>query len=166
MSDYSNVKLIDQIRHDALMLLKSRNNTISYGEAFELAKTNLIGRQKVTDVVIGPFSLEINLGNKNTLTGVSEEVLEDNIDNFYVREAKKVLKNKINIANFDDAQLKALLVADSMGVDITKFASEEFSAEQINFFAVLLSSGEQIDEYLNNPGFDPNIEFTKLATKA
>ena len=47
MATIENVTLIDDIRKDALLLMQSRG--ISYDEAFDLARQNLIGKSNVTE---------------------------------------------------------------------------------------------------------------------
>ncbi len=166
MKTIENVELIDNIRNDALILMASRPN-LSYPEAYSLARQNLIGDEKVTDITFKPFTVDINLNDKQQEEtfneSADEEIIEDTTISYYKQYAKDNLKGIINIDDYQDEQIKAYVIAHKMGVDISKFASELYDASQINFLAVMLASGKNIEAYLNNYNFDPKEELLKMA---
>ena len=168
MPSLGNVKLIDDIRKDALILMQARPG-LDYLEAFKLASENLIGETKVTDFEAKPFTYtsELEGYEKHDVVEAKEgektEVMFDSNENYYKDLATKELSSVLNIDDYNNDQLKAYVIAHRMGVDISKFASELYSPEQINFLAVMLASGADISDYLNNYHFNPVEEFTKIA---
>lgn len=174
MTSIQNVELIDDIRKDALLLMKSRPE-ISYLEAFSLAKENLIGGSKITEFTFQPFNVDIQVENNNVIAESNNETPSGSQNNnfqdedlekeFYMQEASSI-SSLIDLDKFNSEQIKAYLIAHRMGVDITKFADANYSKEQIDFLAVLLASDLPIDKYLNNYEFDPKEEFTLVANSA
>ncbi len=160
MTSIQNVELVDDIRKDALLLMKSRPE-LSYLEAFMLAKENLIGSSKITEYEFSPFMVDIQVDNasKNRATNEEVEQREDTEKEFYKAEASAI-SGLIDLDKYTTEQIKSYLIAYRMGVDITKFASVNYSKEQIDFIAVLLASNLPIDKYINNYTFDPKEEFT------
>lgn len=161
MANIQNVELVDDIRKDALLLMKSRPE-LSYLEAFMLAKDNLIGKSKITEFEFQPFTVDVQVetNNKNVENKVQEEV--DPEKEFYKVEASAI-SNLIDLDKYTTEQIKSYLIAHRMGVDITKFANTNYSKEQIDFLAVLVASNLPIEKYLNNFEFDPKEEFTLVA---
>ncbi len=162
MATVQNIELIDDVRKDALILMKSRPN-ISYLEAYALARENLIGEKKITEFNFKPFTVSVELDGKvseNTVT--NEEIVEDSSATYYHEYAKKEFGNILKISDYTTDQLKAYVIAHKMGVDISKFASELYNPDQINFLAVMLASGKNIDKYLNDYNFVPKDEFLKI----
>ena len=166
MTSLGNVKLIDDIRKDALILMKSRPD-LDYLEAFKLASENLIGDTKVTEFEAKPFTYTSDLEGYDNVeqpeVAEKEEVMFESNDNYYKDVATKELSHILNIDDYNNDQLKAYVIAHRMGVDISKFASELYSPEQVNFLAVMISSGADISDYLNNYNFNPVEEFSKIA---
>ncbi len=155
MASIQNVELIDDVRKDALLLMKSRPN-IDYGEAFELARQNLIGEGKITEFTSKPFTVDIELDNDKS------DLFTDG-SHYYVQYAKDNFADILNPDEFTIDQLKAYVVAHRMGVDLKLLVDKNYNAEQINYLAVLLASGKSIDKYRNNYTFDPKEEFVKIA---
>lgn len=164
MATIQNVELIDDVRKDALILMKSRPE-ISYLEAFALARQNLIGEKNITDFSFKPFTVSLELDGKETETTSLDDsiILEDASASYYQKYANQELSSIIKVDDYNIDQLKAYVIAHKMGVDISKFASELYNASQINFLAVMLASGKSIDKYLTNYNFDPKVEFVNLA---
>ena len=59
MSDIKNIELIDDIRKDALLLMK-QDDKLDYIEASKRAREELIGKQNVTSAEMPPFSVNID----------------------------------------------------------------------------------------------------------
>lgn len=174
MASIQNIELVDDIRKDALLLMKSRPE-LSYLEAFMLAKDNLIGQAKITEFEFQPFNVDIQIDSKNneidsnhvstnqeTSSQTANPVVDDVEKEFYKNEAS-VISGLIDLDKYNTEQIKSYLIAHRMGVDITKIADVNYSKVQIDFLAVLLASGLPIDKYINNYEFDPKEEFTLVA---
>lgn len=168
MAEIETIELIDDIRKDALILMSSRPN-LSYLDAYNLARENLIGKEKVTDFKFQPFTVKINTDEKKQKETFAleddEEAITDASSSYYEEYAEKELSGIINIKDYTLDQIKAYVVAHKMGVDISLYASELYNVEQINFLAVMLASGKSIDQYLNDYNFVPKDEFAKMANE-
>lgn len=125
--------------------------------------------KKITEFSQPPLSVVMNIdGKKQTSESESninknDTIFENDSDSYYRAEAEKELKGKLNIADYTTDQLKAYVVAHKMGVDVSKFASELYSVEQINFLAMLVTMGKDISKYIDNYNFDAGAEFVKMA---
>ncbi len=160
MSNIKTMELIDEIRHDALILMNSRPD-LSYTEAYDLARQNLIGDSSITDFQFKPLSISLEItDNKKNIEGDSSF---ESSNLTYVDESIKEISGIIDIANYDQAQLKQYVIAHKMGVDISKFASELYSPEQVRFLSIMLASGRNVDKYLNDYNFDPAMAFVEIA---
>lgn len=160
MSNIKTMELIDGIRHDALILMNSRPD-LSYTEAYDLARQNLIGDNSITDFQFKPLSISLEIAdNKKTIEGDSSF---ESSNLTYMDESIKEISGIIDIANYDQAQLKQYVIAHKMGVDISKFASELYSPEQVKFLSIMLASGRNVDKYLNDYNFDPAMAFVEIA---
>ncbi len=160
MSNIKTMKLIDEIRHDALILMNSRPD-LSYTEAYDLARQNLIGDSSITDFQFKPLSISLEItDNKKNIEGDSSF---ESSNLTYMDESIKEISGIIDIANYDQAQLKQYVIAHKMGVDISKFASELYSPEQVKFLSIMLASGRNVDKYLNDYNFDPAMAFVEIA---
>ena len=166
MATLGNVKLVDDIRKDALLLMKSRPD-LDYLEAFKLASENLVGDATVTEFEAKPFTYTVDLDGyddvENKDLDEDENVIFESNDNYYRDVAINELSSVLNIDDYTNDQLKAYVVAHKMGVDVSTFASELYSPEQVNFLAVMSASGADISKYLNNYNFNPVEEFATIA---
>lgn len=181
MSTIKNIELIDDVRNDALLLMK-KNPDMSYEEAFDKAKKNLIGDEQINEFEFQPFEVDIDvdlLNSEETTTSNDEqsddidltdeekddlEVLQklEMLDEDFYGNIKNQLSDRINVDEFNDEQLEQLYIASRMGVDITKIANNKFSSIQIKFLAVMLASGKNVDSYLLDYNFDPTEAFTEI----
>lgn len=148
MNNIRIIKLYDDIRNDALILMKE-NPSLKYQDAFKQAKESLIGNINIKDFEFKPFTIELDSSlNKNS----SEELIDEED---YFTYLKKQLKDYINVDEFTEEQLKAYNIAVQMNVDITKFADKNFSPKQIEALCLLSASGRNIDKYIHNYDFEP-----------
>lgn len=154
MATIKNVELLDNIRTDALILMK-QNPSISYSDAYNKAKEALINNQKITEYEYKPFTVDI-----------SDELLDKKVKNVseeeYYSDIKNLLKDKVNISDFSNEQLKQLAIATKMEIDIQKIADKNYSPEQMRVLAALLSSGVNVDKYLGDYSFKPSDIFLEL----
>lgn len=160
MSNIKTMELIDGIRHDALILMNSRPG-LSYTEAYDLARQNLIGDNNITDFQFKPLSISLEI--TDTKKNIDGDSTFESSNLTYMDESIKEISRIIDVANYDQAQLKQYVVAHKMGVDISKFASELYSPEQIKFLSIMLASGRNVDKYLDDYNFDPAIAFVEIA---
>lgn len=160
MANTKTMELIDGIRHDALILMSSRPS-LSYAEAYDLARQNLIGDNKITEFQFKPLSIsfEMNDAKKN----IDGDKTFDSLNSTYLDESIKEISGMIDVANYNQAQLKQYVVAHKMGVDISKFASELYSPEQVKFLSIMLASGRNVDKYIDDYNFDPATAFSEIA---
>jgi len=150
MNNYELANVIDDIRHDALKLMTSRN--IDYDVAFELCRENLIKDNKITEFVPQKFDVEItdikpSKINKDSSNKSLEEIIYNS------------LKNDIDINNYTSAQLEEYYIAQKMGVDIKIFARKEWNPMQIKFLSIMIASELDITEYINDINFDAEKAF-------
>jgi len=143
MATYKNLELRDNIRNDALLLMKDKN--ISYEEAYEEAKQKLIGNQNINEFEFKPLT-----------TVNSLEATED--DNSYLRELKNKLNDVINVELFNEEQLEEYAISKEMGVDISKFADPGYNPDQIKYLSMQILIGKSIEKYHGNYEFDPEKE--------
>lgn len=184
MSTIKNVELIDDVRNDALLLMKE-NADMSYEEAFEKAKVSLIGKENIKEFEFHPFEVEIDEDLLNLATKVDESIVLDNQsdkieitdeqkedlevleklemleDDFYV-SIKNQMKDIIKVDEFNNEQLEQLYIGLRMGVDVTRIANNKFSSTQLKFLSVMLASGKNIDNYLMDYNFDPTQAFSEI----
>lgn len=158
MSTIKTMELIDDIRNDALILMKNDSN-LSYLEAFEQARKNLIGDEQILRFEFKPFEVKID---DSLLSNNVEENLDEND---YYSNIKKELKKFIDIKEYTDEQLEQYYIGIQMNVDIVKFANKNFSPKQIKFLCVMLASGKNVDRYLNDYGFDPNNAISEIISR-
>lgn len=165
MTNYKNLELRDGILRDARIIMNNNPN-ISYEEAFNMAKKELIGDYDILSLDVKNFDINID---DNLLKNNTDNVLKDdneNIPNNTLSEVDKELYNpimdKIDITKYDKAQLKQYLIGDNMGVDITLFANPNFSPKQIKFLCVMMTAGKDVDQLFTNYDFDPNEVFANI----
>lgn len=150
MSIYDKVQLIDDIRKDALILMQSRD--IPYEEAYEICRENLVNSTKVTEFEAQPLSVEIgDIIPSKINQESSSKTLEEIIYN--------TLKDTINMEEYTSEQLEEYYIAFKMGVDINKFIRKEWNPAQIRFLSIMLASGLDIKDYVNDINFDAEKAF-------
>lgn len=194
MSTIKNIELIDNIRTDALILMKNNPN-MSYEEAYEKAKQNLIGDEKINSFEFKPFEVEVDeslISNQQPVeesketkienTEVKEEINNDNIseeekkdleilkeleslDVDYYENIRKQLSDIIDVTKFDNDQIEQLYIGQKMGVDITKIFNNKLTSQQIKFLCVMLATGRDITNYVINPDFDVEEAFAEIANQ-
>lgn len=155
MATYKNLELRDNIRNDALLLMKEKN--ISYEDAYEEAKQKLIGNQNINDFEFKPLTTVNSLENTLDKTIVAEDNKVEEV-NEYLEDLKSRLKNLINVELFSEEQLEEFVISKEMGVDITKFADPGYNPEQIKYLSMQLLLGKEIDQYKGNYTFIPERE--------
>ena len=143
MATYKNLELRDNIRNDALLLMKDKN--ISYEEAYEEAKQKLIGDQNINEFEFKPLTT-VNL----------LDATED--DNSYLEKLKDKLKDVIKVDLFNEEQLEEYVISKEMGVDISKFADPGYNPNQIKYLSMQILIGKSIEKYQGNYEFDPEKE--------
>ncbi len=160
MANTKTIELIDGIRHDALILMRSRPE-LTYPEAYDMARQNLIGDNVITEFQFKPLSISLELPDAKKELNVTDTSIMLGAN--YMDESLKEIENIIDVASYSQAQLKQYVIAHKMGVDISIFANELFSPEQVKFLSIMLASGRNIDKYLNDYNFDPATAFVDMA---
>ena len=151
MATYKNLELRDNILNDALKLMEENSN-LSYEDAYEQAKQNLIGNQEINSFVFKPLTTSINMSSKK-----EEQVKEEN-DDPYIKDIKNRLKDDIDVEKFTEEQLEEYIISKEMGLNITKFADPGYNPEQIKYLSMQVLVGKPIDKYVGNYTFDPERE--------
>ena len=172
MANKHNIELVDDIRSVALNLMKEKPE-LSYADAYEMARKNLIGETKVTDYVAPPLKVvyknengeEVVLYEEMPSIAEMEPIKEHRSDgysaevtNYYEQYVKDNLPT-IDPYQYTIDQLKSLVVAHKMEVDINLLADPNYSPKQIDFLAIMAASGRDIKKYKGNYTFDPTVEF-------
>ena len=151
MRDYKKIELIDDIRNDAVIKM-IENPSLSYIDAYEEAKKELIGDNKITDVEL-----------KNYEINIDSNLINDNNEKNYYDQLKNILKDDINTNEFNDEQLRELSIGKKMGVDISKIADKNYNVAQLKCLIVMLSMGKNIDSFKGNYSFEPMEVFKNIA---
>jgi len=131
------IKKIDEIRVLALEYL-SMNKASTYQDAWRDALEKIIGSK-----------------DSKFLTSVEEG---KNI----VDMAKEELSSGIKTELYTEEQLKQMIIAKRMGIDVSSFINVFFTAEQIKFITIVAAGGMDIEPYKTNLKFDPEQELEKL----
>lgn len=155
MATKKNLELIDDIRTDALILMK-QNPDLNYLDAYEQARKELIGDESIINYVYEEFSDNMVIGKDNI-----ELEKKDKEDDYY-ETLKAELKDLIDVDNYSEEQLIQYMIGKTMGLDINRFANPVFTPDQIKFLCIALVSGENIDRFIKNPSFDADSEMRLL----
>lgn len=158
MSNFKTIELIDDIRNDALILMKENPN-LKYQEAFKLAKEELIGKSSIYDFKFKPFTIEYD----DSLNKKADSKKDEEGD--YFLDVKNRLSKYINVEDYSTEQLKEYNIALQMGVDITKIADNKFSPKQLKVLCLLLASGKSIEDYRYNYDFNPSDVMVEMVNK-
>ncbi len=133
------LKLIDDIRKKALDFMKE-DSSLTYDVASKNAKVQLVG----SDILITEYRQPVDN---------QESVLEI---------AKKELSPNIRVNLYQEDQLREMIVANRLGVDIESFVNIFLTPEQIHFLTVASLSGKDITPYMSDVQFNPQEEMKKL----
>lgn len=133
------LKLIDDIRTKALSFMKE-DSSLSYEEASKKARMELTGE----DVLITKYHQGIDMKKS------------------YLEIAKKEISPNIQLSLYQEDQLKEMIVANRLGVDLEEFINIFLTPEQIHFITLASLKGEDITKYVMNLYFDPEEELQKL----
>ncbi len=133
------LKLIDDVRTRALSLMKE-DATLTYDVASREAKISLVG----ADVLITKYHQPVELG---------DSILEI---------AKRELPPTIRVDLYQEDQLREMIAANRLGVDLDSFINIFLTPEQIRFITLVALSGGDINPYVMDLHFDPKEEMNKL----
>ncbi len=133
------LKLIDDIRTKAVSLMQE-DSSLSYEDASQQAKIALVG----SDVLITKYHQPMELENS---------ILEI---------ARKELSPDIRVDLYQEAQLREMVVANRLGVDLESFINIFLSPEQIKFITLIALNGMDVTPYAFDLHFDPKEEMKKL----
>lgn len=140
------LELIDDIRNYALNLMKKDPN-LDYAEATKQAKLEIIG-----------YDIKITDYNEEKVK-VENEIIEDIS---YKDLAFKELGDMIKTDLYSDLQLKEIVIAKRMGVNVESFINIFFTPEQIRFITFIAIAKQDITPYTTNLTFDPKEEMKKI----
>jgi hypothetical protein len=140
------LELIDAIRKYALGLM-SKDPNLDYAEATKQAKIAIVGHEiRITD-----YNDE-----KNKVESAALEELS------YKSLVTKELEGKIKVELYSEEQLKEIVIANRMGIDVTSFINIFYTPDQIRFITLMASANLDITPYMTNLTFDPDEEMRKL----
>lgn len=151
MPTIKNLELRDNIRNDALIIMKN-NPDLSYEDAYEQAKENLIGNQSIIDFEFKPLT------TVNNMNITEEQSIQTTTDNPYLDDIKNRLKNDIDVEKFSEEQLEEYNISKEMGIEISSFADPGYNPEQIKYLSTQILVGKPINQYIGNYTFDPDRE--------
>ncbi len=133
------LKLIDDIRTRALSMMKDETN-LSYEEASKKARIELTGE----DTLVTRYHQGIEMKQS------------------YLEIAKKEINSNIRVDLYQEEQLKEMIVANRLGVDLEEFINIFLTPKQIHFITLASLKGEDITKYVMNLYFDPEEEMERL----
>lgn len=133
------LQLIDDIRTRALDYMKSDPN-LNYADASLQAKISIAGE----DVKITDYNQPVDL--QETMLAI----------------AKKELSPNIRVDLYQEEQLKEMIVANRLGVDLESFINIFLTPEQIHFVTLVALNGGDVTSYRLDLTFDPKKEMQKL----
>lgn len=136
------LKLIDDIRKKALDYMEADSN-LTYDVASSKAKKELTGE----NVSITKYHQGIDM--KDTILEI----------------AKRELGEDIRVELYQEEQLKEMIVANRLGVDVGSFVSIFLTPEQIHFITLATLKGEDVTRYMLDFQFDPEEEMNKLMSE-
>jgi hypothetical protein len=143
------LELIDDIRSYANLLM-SKDPNLSYNEATKKAKIAIVGY----DIKIASYNKE-------------EQKLEDDIGEqttYKDLAAKEIHFLKAEL--YSEGQLKEIIIAYRMGVNLAEFINIFYTPEQIRFITLMATAKLDITPYITNLYFDPEEEMKKLEIPA
>lgn len=133
------LKLIDNIRNKALSLMEN-DASLSYEEASKQARMELVGE----DTLVTKYHQGIKMKHS------------------YLEIAKREISPNIRVDLYQEEQLKEMIVANRLGVNLEDFINIFLTPEQIHFITLASLKGEDITKYVLDLYFDPQEEMKKL----
>lgn len=139
------LELIDDIRKYAVSLM-SKDPNLNYDEATKQAKIAIVG-----------YDIQI-VSYQDT-----EKKLEEEISNFSYKETAAKEIDFIKTELYSDEQLKEMIIASRMGVNLKDFINIFYSPAQIRFITLMYAANQDITPYVTNLYFDPEEEMKKIS---
>lgn len=138
--------MIDDIRKYANLLMLE-DPTLDYAKATDRAKMEIFGQNlNVPKYVITSKSVDVDVKAKKTLKEIATEETG----------------GAIRVELYTEEQLKEIIIAKRMGVQVEDFINIFYTPEQIRVITLAYSMGKDITSYANNLYFDPKSELRKL----
>ena len=141
---FEKIELIDDIRILALQLMRE-NPELDYAAASREAKIKILGSD-VNFIMYSEAKAEVELSYRDI--------------------AQRELSEDINFELYSESQLKEIVIAHRMGIDVKSFINIFYTPEQIKFITIISAAGMDITPYTNNFQFDPEEELAKLESGA
>lgn len=139
------LELIDDIRKYAVFLM-SKDPNLSYDEATKQAKIKLVGY----DIKIASYQNE-------------EQSLQQELkNNFSYKDTATKEINFLKVELYTDEQLKEMIIANRMGVNLESFINIFYTPAQIRFITLMSAAEKDITPYTTNVCFDPEEEMKKI----
>ena len=148
MDNKGKLEAIDDIRTYANLLML-KNPDLDYAEASKRAKRELFG----PDLNIPQYDAEAKNVKEQTEGNVSYEEI-----------ASKELSNAIRVELYTEDQLKEIIIAKRMGINVEEFINIFYTPMQIRVITMAASLGKDINPYITNLYFDPEEEMRRLET--
>lgn len=140
------LEMIDDIRKYANLLMLE-DPTLDYAKATDRAKMEIFGQDlNVPKYVITSKSVDVDVKSKKTLKEIAAEETG----------------GAIRVELYTEEQLKEIIIAKRMGVQVEDFINIFYTPEQIRVITLAYSMGKDITSYANNLYFDPKSELRKL----
>ena len=170
MATIKNIELIDDIRTDALILMKN-DPKLNYEDAFELAKKNLIGDEKISSFEFQPFNVEVDeelISRKEDEPTINEVKEETSIKE---EKEETISIDEIDESNLDEEQKKDLeLLKKLEPLDIDYYGNirnqlkdiidvNKFNNDQIEQLYIGKKMGVDITKIYNNNLSAQQIKF-------
>lgn len=144
------LEMIDDIRKYANLLMLE-DPKLDYAKATDRAKMEIFGQDlNVPKYSITSKGVEVDVKKEKTLKDIAFE------------ETGGVIKVEL----YTEEQLKEIIIAKRMGVQIEEFVNIFYTPEQIRVITLAYSMGKDITSYTNNLYFDPKSEMKKLEEDA
>lgn len=144
------LEMIDDIRKYANLLMLE-DPTLDYAKATDRAKVEIFGENlNVPKYTITSKSVEVDSKVKKTIKEIAAEETG----------------GAIRVELYTDEQLKEIIIAKRMGVQVEEFINIFYTPEQIRVITLAYSMGKDITSYANNLYFDPKSEMKKLESDA
>lgn len=144
------LEMIDDIRKYANLLMLE-DPTLNYAEATARAKQEIFGQDlNVPKYTLTSKSVEVEVKAKKSLKDI----------------AREETGGAIRVELYTEEQLKEVIIAKRMGVQVEEFINIFYTPEQIRVITLAYSMGKDITSYANNLYFDPKSEMRKLEEEA
>lgn len=138
--------MIDDVRKYANLLMLD-DPTLDYAAASKRARLELFGQ----DLNVSRYVEEEEIIQKETSEiGSYEEI------------ASRELASSIRVELYTEEQLKEIIIAKRMGVNVDEFINIFYTPLQIRVITMASALGKDITPYTTNLYFDPEEEMKKL----